>query len=59
MQKVEVQLGERSYTISIGDSFVDLDPALAARKQVVVISNPTVAPLYLTQVKYHKSLFKL
>lgn len=51
MQKVEVQLGERSYTISIGDSFVDLDPALAARKQVVVISNPTVAPLYLTQVK--------
>lgn len=51
MQKVEVQLGERSYTISIDDNFLNLDPALAARKQVVIISNPTVAPLYLSQVE--------
>ncbi|HEY9043387.1 MAG TPA: 3-dehydroquinate synthase [Rheinheimera sp.] len=51
MQKVEVQLGERSYTISIDDSFLNLDPALAAKKQVVIISNPTVAPLYLSQVE--------
>lgn len=51
MQKVEVQLGERSYTISIADDFVGLEPALAACKQVVIISNTTVAPLYLSAVE--------
>lgn len=51
MQKVDVQLGERSYTISISDSFLDLAPALAAKKQVVIVSNPTVADLYLKQVR--------
>jgi 3-dehydroquinate synthase len=51
MQEVEVQLGERSYTISIDDSFNNLAPALAASTQVVIISNPTVAPLYLTAVE--------
>jgi 3-dehydroquinate synthase len=51
MQKVEVQLGERSYTISIDDTFDNLQPELAARKQIVIISNPTVAPLYLAAVE--------
>lgn len=51
MQKVEVQLGERSYTISIDDTFDNLQPELAARKQVAIISNPTVAPLYLAAVE--------
>ena len=51
MQKVDVQLGERSYSISISDNFDLLAPALAQKKQVVVISNPTVAPLYLDAVR--------
>lgn len=51
MQKVEVQLGQRSYTISIDNSFSNLAPQLAASKQVVVISNATVAPLYLAAVE--------
>lgn len=51
MQRVDVQLGERSYPINISDTFSPLLPALAAKKQVVVISNPTVAPLYLEAVQ--------
>ncbi|MDX5407399.1 MAG: 3-dehydroquinate synthase [Chromatiaceae bacterium] len=51
MQRVDVQLGERSYPIDISNSFSPLLPALAAKKQVVVISNPTVAPLYLDAVE--------
>lgn len=51
MQRVDVQLGDRSYPINISDTFSPLLPALAAKKQVVVISNPTVAPLYLDAVQ--------
>lgn len=51
MQRVDVQLGERSYPINISDTFSQLLPALASKKQVVVISNPTVAPLYLDAVQ--------
>lgn len=51
MQKVEVQLGERSYTISISDNFQGLTTVLANCRQVVIISNPTVAPLYLQSVE--------
>jgi 3-dehydroquinate synthase len=51
MQKVEVQLGERSYSITIADSFAGIDAGIAASKQVVIISNPTVAALYLPQVQ--------
>lgn len=50
MQKVEVQLGERSYPISIDDGFSGLLPQLASAKQVVIISNPTVSALYLEQI---------
>ena len=50
MQKVEVQLGERSYSICIDNKFASLNAELTAARQVVVISNPTVAPLYLQQV---------
>lgn len=50
MQKVEVQLGERSYSISIDDNFAGLASVLANRSQVVIISNSTVAPLYLDAV---------
>lgn len=51
MQKVEVQLGERSYSINIADNFTGLEAGLAACKQVVIVSNPTVAALYLSQVQ--------
>ncbi len=50
MQKVEVQLGDRSYPIIIDNIFSPLEPCLAAASQVVVVSNPTVAPLYLQQI---------
>lgn len=50
MHKVEVQLGERSYPIQIAASFTGLLPELAAAPQVVIISNPTVAELYLPAV---------
>lgn len=51
--KLTVALGERSYPIHIGAGLVD-DPALyraALRgRQVLVVSNETVAPLYLQRV---------
>lgn len=50
MHKVEVELGERSYPIQIAASFTGLLPELAAAPQVVIISNPTVAELYLPAV---------
>ncbi|WP_026349320.1 3-dehydroquinate synthase [Arsukibacterium perlucidum] len=50
MQKVEVQLGQRSYPIDIDTGFSALSAPLANAKQVVIVSNPTVAPLYLAQV---------
>lgn len=51
MQKVEVQLGERSYTIFIANNFEGLGAELAGQRQVVIISNPTVAPLYMQAVQ--------
>ena len=51
MQKVDVQLGERSYSINISSDFAYLATELAASRQVVIISNPTVAGLYLDAVK--------
>ncbi|WP_413285339.1 3-dehydroquinate synthase [Vibrio sp. MA40-2] len=49
MEKITVDLGERSYPISIGAELFN-DSAyfsfLSAKKKVVVISNVTVAPLY-------------
>lgn len=50
MQEVEVQLGERSYPIHIAASFPTLLPELANAAQVVIISNPLVASLFLEPV---------
>ncbi|WP_423187453.1 3-dehydroquinate synthase [Alishewanella sp. d11] len=50
MQKVEVQLGERSYPINITHEFTSLLPELAAAAQVVIISNSVVAEHYLQSV---------
>ncbi|MGI5308460.1 3-dehydroquinate synthase [Rheinheimera sp. WS51] len=51
MQKVDVQLGQRSYPICIDTDFNDLNAELVQSKQVVIVSNPVVAGLYLTQIK--------
>lgn len=51
MQRVEVQLGERSYTISIDTGLSAIEPSVASARQVVIVSNPLVASYYLDQVK--------
>lgn len=53
MQTLKVDLGERSYPIHIGEGLLDrpelLVPHIAGR-QVAIISNETVAPLYLERL---------
>jgi len=53
MQTLSVALGERSYSIHVGTGILDradlIAPFLAQRK-VAVVTNPTVAPLYLGRV---------
>ncbi|MDN2480049.1 3-dehydroquinate synthase [Vibrio agarivorans] len=57
MERITVELGERSYPISIGAGLFD-DPAQlsflssqkSAKQKVVVISNVTVAPLYADKI---------
>lgn len=53
MQTLKVDLGERSYPIYIGEGLLDqpewLTPHIAGR-QVAIVSNETVAPLYLERL---------
>jgi len=53
METLSVDLGERSYPIYIGSGLLDnlsgLIPTLAG-KQVLVVTNSTIAPLYLDRV---------
>nr|WP_314477163.1 3-dehydroquinate synthase [uncultured Pseudomonas sp.] len=53
MQTLKVDLGERSYPIYIGEGLLDqpewLAPHIAGR-QVAIVSNETVAPLYLERL---------
>lgn len=53
MQTLKVELAERSYPIHIGENLLSdprlLQPYLAGR-QVAVVTNETVAPLYLEQL---------
>ncbi|MBW3697354.1 3-dehydroquinate synthase [Vibrio sp. T187] len=53
MERITVNLAERSYPISIGAGLFE-DPAylsfLSAKQKVVVISNVTVAPLYSDKI---------
>jgi 3-dehydroquinate synthase len=53
MERITVELGERSYPISVGAGLFN-DPAhlssLSPNKKVVVISNVTVAPLYAEKI---------
>lgn len=53
MKTLQVNLGERSYPIYIGSGLLDRNDILARHiesKQVVVVTNETVAPLYLDRV---------
>ena len=53
MQTLKVDLGERSYPIHIGEGLLDQPELLAphiAGRQVAIISNETVAPLYLERL---------
>lgn len=50
MQTLEVQLGDRSYPIHIGKGLLEQADLLLPhlkRKQVAIVSNTTVAPLYM------------
>ena len=52
MERITVNLGERSYPISIGAGLFN-DPALlslSSKQKVLVISNVTVAPLYADKI---------
>ena len=54
MQTLKVELGARSYPIHIGEGFLsrpDLVLPQVPAKQVMIVSNTTVAPLYLEQAK--------
>ena len=53
MQTLTVDLGERSYPIYIGQDLLGKNELLAPHikgKQVLIVSNETVAPLYLDMV---------
>ncbi len=58
MQTLTVNLGDRSYPIYVGDEILssvgDLLPRAGLRGKVAVVTNPTVAQLYLDPV--HESL---
>jgi 3-dehydroquinate synthase len=54
MQTLTVDLGERSYPIYIGEGLLTQSGLLRQHikgKQVLVVTNETVAPLYLQQVR--------
>ncbi|MGF1680986.1 3-dehydroquinate synthase [Photobacterium minamisatsumaniensis] len=54
MERINVNLGDRSYPISIGAELFNnpalFSSAIPADRRVVVVSNETVAPLYAEQV---------
>ena len=54
MQTLHVDLGDRSYPIYIGQGLIDQPELLLKHitgKQVLVVTNETVAPLYLAKIK--------
>ena len=53
MQTLTVDLGERSYPIHIGEGLLDQPQLLAPHivgRQVAIVTNETVAPLYLERL---------
>jgi 3-dehydroquinate synthase len=54
MKKLNVDLGDRSYPIFIGQNIIDQSDYFKSYingKQVLIVTNETVAPLYLEQLK--------
>ncbi len=61
MKTLQVELGEKSYPIYIGAGLLDRKDLLVNHidsKQVVIVSNTTVAPLYLDQLLENLSGFQ-
>lgn len=53
-QQIQVDLGERSYPIYIGQSLMSDSETLSRyllKKRILIVTNETVAPLYLKQVQ--------
>jgi 3-dehydroquinate synthase len=62
MKTLEVDLGERSYPIHVGDGLLEQPRLLAEHisgPQVMVVSNETVAPLYLEKLEKSLDGFEL
>ncbi len=54
IKQLQLELGTRSYPIFIGSNLlsqIDLLPQYIASQQVIVITNTTIAPLYLEKLK--------
>ena len=55
MQTVKVDLKDRTYNIHIGNGLLnktgDLISSLPVRKNIAIITNTTIAPLYLKKIK--------
>lgn len=53
MRRLEVELGDRSYQIQIGAPLLDAShlAPLIVGKQVLIVTNDTVGPLYLAEVE--------
>ncbi|MEI7795809.1 MAG: 3-dehydroquinate synthase [Methylococcaceae bacterium] len=62
MKTLTVALGERSYPIYIGDNLLaqaDLLTCYIQSKQVLIVTNETIAPLYLQSVLQHLSAYQV
>lgn len=54
MKQIQVDLGERSYPIYIGQNLINDSEALSRyllKKRILIVTNETVAPLYLNQIQ--------
>lgn len=54
MKQIQVDLGERSYPIYIGQNLMNDSEALSRyllKKRILIVTNETVAPLYLNQIQ--------
>lgn len=62
MQTLQVDLGERSYPIFIGEQLIDRGELLSRHirgKQVAVVTNDTVAPLYIERLLHSLAGFSI
>ncbi len=62
MQTLKVELGDRSYPIHIGEGLLDQPELLApyiAGRSVAIVSNATVAPLYIERLTRSLAAYKV